>query len=49
MVNAMPQLLYLRESDLVPTVQVGWASGPVWTGVETLTATQDSIPGATSP
>jgi len=50
MVNATPQLLYHRESDLVPNVQeVGWASGPVWTSVEILTATQDLIHGATSP
>ena len=41
---------YHWESDLVPIVQkAGWASGPVWTGVETLTVTEDSIPGVTNP
>ena len=50
MVNAIPRLLFLQESDLVPIVQeAGWASRPVWTGVETLTPTQDLIPRTSSP
>ena len=29
-VNAVPQPLYLGERDLVPTVQGGWAPGPMF-------------------
>jgi hypothetical protein len=39
MVKAMPRPLYPRERDPVPTVQVWWAPGPVWTGGENLAAT----------
>jgi hypothetical protein len=36
--SAMPKLLYPQERDWVLTVrEVGWAPGPVWTGVENLT------------
>ena len=36
----MPWLLYPEERDLVPIVyNGGWAPGPVWMGVEYLTAT----------
>jgi len=38
-VNATPRPLYTGE-DPVPIVQeAGWASGPVWTGVENLAPT----------
>ena len=40
MVNVTPQPLYLQERDPVPIVQeVGWASGPVWTGAENFAPT----------
>jgi hypothetical protein len=36
-VNATSRQLYNRETDPIPIVkQVGWASGPVWTGAEIL-------------
>jgi hypothetical protein len=39
-VNAMPQPLYPRERDLVPTIQeAGLAPQPVWTSAEKLTST----------
>ena len=39
-----PAALYSGK-DPVPIVQeVGWAPGPVWTGVENLASHRDSIP-----
>ena len=39
-INAMPQPLYPRETDLEPIVQeAGCSPGPVWMGVENLTPT----------
>jgi len=44
-----PAALYPGK-DPVPIVQeAGWASGPVWTGVENLASHRDSIPGPSSP
>ena len=38
------------QKDPVPIVQeAGWASGPVWTGVENLAPHRDSILGPSSP
>jgi len=39
-VNAMPQLLYFWEEDLVTSVQeAGWAPGPVLIGADNLAPT----------
>jgi hypothetical protein len=39
-VNATPRLLYLRETDPLPTVfDAGWAPERVWTGAENLAHT----------
>jgi hypothetical protein len=44
-VNATPRPLYPREKDPVPIVQgAGWATGPIWTGMENLAPTRIRYP-----
>jgi len=44
-----PRPLYPGEDPVSIVQEAGWASGPVWTGVEKFTSHRDLIPGPSSP